>query len=325
MKNFLFLIGIALIVVSCNSGKNQRSTQTNDSSSSTRTASAQQATNEWTLNGYNKADAGTMVGYFLGKTVLGKPGPGPGVYDEHSRTNIWFSKDYIVNLYKLLNSKPEHANGFRIYFTRDLVDTSKYNIVIVSTRIDSTDRKHPFYQDYFSHSPALIKLINTQEAKGVVDHNFNGDISKGAILYGSKKCPNDNCKPADNLLSCKDDYAYVKNYNHTQLINTKSEHFRMDFLEDLVNELNSVTKTSKPDGVRIYYARKTKGNLRHHLVFMITEDVDNIHQDSFNCNYPPHQQPSTEFLNSLGTLKAALLGYDNGEQCEDRCTGTTAW
>lgn len=288
MKNFLFLIGIALIVVSCNKC-NQRDTD----SQTQRTGS-----DSMTLNGYSYKSADSMVIKFLNNK---------GVYDSASKTNIWFSKNYIDSLDTLLHQ--EKADGFRIYFARNIADNN-YNIIVVSTR------KH---KDYFDHDAKFLSFLKSKKAKGSVDHT--GLRKTGAKLYFDHDCPrNDSCSVFyEHYLKCGDAYRWVTHYTKDP-INTINEWFSRDYVDSLKIELGKPKNRRIPNGIRIYYARKTEpdssGMQRHHFVIMTTKIEGSINHDYFECNHHRYTKDENDLV------KKVFGGTDNGEQCLANCSGS---
>lgn len=307
MKNFLFLIGIALIVVACNGGRSK----TDQSSAITKIP--------MTLNGYDSSKADEMVRRFLKKK---------GVYNKAARTNIWFSIDYLDSLLLMLDKergidsasgKNEKVDGIRIYFAKKTND--RYGFVLVSTRgRDKTNPKEVVpHQDYFYHNHIPPPIAN-----GKLDRRSDHQDDGGAILYRAKyPCVPDNLPHNRHYVDCTIANKWITNHNPkdtTDTINTTSEWFELELLHEIRKDLQLVDPKRKPDGIRIYYARKTDPETdspylcRHHFIIATTESTPDpsnlkkiIHKDYFD-----HPQ------------KSGLLSLnDNGEQCLANCSGVT--
>lgn len=313
MKNFLFLIGIVLIVVACNQNKTSSSSQTNDSSIARRTATAPPPV-AWALNGYDSTKADIMVRNFL---------TNKGVYNRAARTNIWFGKDYLDRLIALLEkektidkSRPgaDTVDGIRVYFAKE--KPNEYGFILVSTRCKLKDpTKH---YDYFDHSDPYF---NSKRAEGDIDRNTIHGNHPGALLYDENyKCKGDNCNPkAKHYVKCDSAIKWVTNHKqHNQFgkkdtLNTTSEWFDLNLLKEIQGDLILTTKSGRtPDGIRIYYARKNYPETyypylhRHNLIIVTTETINGKpRQDYFDC---PHK---------------LFQADDNGEQCRNQCDGTT--
>lgn len=296
MKHFLFLIGLALIVLSCNQRSTQSASQTADTMSNKKNITVP-TTNYMTINGYTKMEAGVMVKRFLNNK---------GIFNRAARTNIWFKKSYLDSLVLALDA--EFADGIRVYFAKG--SDEKLNIVIVSTKSKKLPNDSIIHQDYFDHTSNFLP-----KAKGEVDH---GKKNFGTRLYEIKnifELP-DRCNPKGvHYVDYSTALKWTKNdaiERSNDTINTKSEWFDIGLLHIVKNDLEM---KKHGDGIRIYYVRKTeldKNEYRHHLLIITTKSKKgdkSKHIDYFNCTSSLHEYNAS----------------DNGEQCESNCTGTTAW
>jgi hypothetical protein len=247
---------------------------------------------EISLNGYSIYDADNMVYRF----DYGR------IKNDNSKTNVWFSKGLIHNIFTLLSN--ENADGIRIYFASE---TAGNNIILVSTRDgggNSSAASGKNHLDYFEHTAVFL---STAQSNGdiKVDH---GSPGSGALLYNtSSPCSGQDCSILpEHDLKCDTAYCWVNNYSLdvNDTTNTKSEWFDLKLIGKLDTELQKGTGLNSPDGLRIYFA-KNKKYQKLTLIMVTTKTVDGVpHTDYYECFKP----------------KKGVT--DNGEQCPNNCKGT---
>lgn len=287
MKKILLGAAIVLALASCQNGDKSASTAGTGAAAADSTTADSSKANTLpkllTLNGADLKEADGMVTDFITK---------PGQYD--TPTSIWFSSDYVKNVYDILIK--ENADGFRLYFAKTA--EGKNTIVIVSTRNLHPDAPgDKIHTDYFEHK---YPYLETAE-KGVISNTYKD----GALLYSPNlQCPDDDKCDTEyaHYLSCAVSATWANAYKTPEDIKTTSEWFDIGVLAYINKELQNTV--NKPDGVRFYYAKiATKG---HGFLFVTTHANNNVHEDYYTCLADKLIHPG-----------------DNGEQCPNNCNGVT--
>jgi hypothetical protein len=303
MKKLFLGLGIALVIAACSgSGSKPINDSTSTATKSFQTAQADLPT-LITLNGFYLNDADKMEkGFFANSN------------SHNAQTDTWYDAKYVHQLDSLLNA--ENADGFRIYFARNISATNKkHNIILVSTRprqihLTNPDRDTTIHQDYFEHAAPFLTKPNRPQ--GII--GWGADISRikgGAISYDPNvKCPKGCFISNEHYITCDEARSRIKRLGSevsNATINTSSEWFDIHLLDILDKELND--NTTNVYGMRIYFAKKyipKQNYYRFSFVIMKTKLVGGVHMDDYDCNYLKKKE-----------------GYDNGEQCPNNCYGAT--
>jgi len=286
MKNFTYITLILLIIASCGSpapGDKNQSAADNESMAA--------AADSVTLNGYTFAEATSMVKEFRRNPV-----------SSNARTSIWFTKEYIDSLSKILPD--ENVDGFRIYFAKK---NGKNAIVMVATK-DSTVNNPDgttsiIHQDNFELKSAFFKTGGRVEI-GDIKHD---EALAGIAIASVAECTETPCNKSLNSISCKQGKKWVNQFKK-EGINIRNLWYSIDLIHNWKAELDAaVRKGAKGDGIRIYFAKKDKGNTT--LVMVTTRDNGAKRSDYYNC-YNDDK-------------KKILDVSDNGEECPVMCHGST--
>ena len=286
MKNFTYITLILLIIASCGSpapGDKNKSAAENESMAA--------AADSVTLNGYTFAEATTIVKNFRNDPV-----------SSDARTSIWFSKEYIDSLSKILPL--ENVDGFRIYFAKK---DGKNSIVMVATK--DTIVKNPngttskIHQDYFELKSAFFKSASTENS-GIIENDVPLD---GIATASAANCTGIPCNKSLNAISCVQGKKWVNQFGKDS-IKTRNLWYSIRLIHFWKDELDAaVRKGGKGDGIRIHFARNDKG--KHVFVVVTTRDDGQKRSDYYNC---------------YSDEKNKFLGVDdNGEECPNNCHGAT--
>lgn len=287
MKNFTYFTLILLILSACSSG-----TKNSSDSADTLTAVGTARADSVTLNGYTFAEAETMVRSFRKDTL-----------STNVRTNIWFSKDYIDSLSKILPK--ENVDGFRIYFARK---DGKNAIVMVATR-DTTKKNSDgsiskIHQDYFELESDFFKTAGTLNT-GKIE---NDTTLAGIAIASDAECNDNLCKMSPNGIACSQAKKWINNFGKGP-VNIRNLWYSINLIHYWKNELDAaVKKGKKGDGIRIYFAKKDTGN--NAFVMVTTRDNGKKYSDYYTCY-------------SDNKSNKSILADDNGEECPNNCHGAT--
>lgn len=286
MKNFTYITLILVIIASCGS---PAPGDKNKSAAENKTMAA--PADSLTLNGYTFAEAEAMVKSFRKDPV-----------SSDARTSIWFSKEYIDSLSKILPD--ENVDGFRIYFAKK---SGKNAIILVATRQTTTinpDYPNKFIQqDYFELKSAFFKTASTENS-GIIE---NDEPLAGIATASAANCTGIPCNKSLNAISCVQGKKWVNQFGKDS-IKTRNLWYSIRLIHFWKNELDAaVRKGGKGDGIRIHFARNDKGI--HVFVVVTTRDNGQKRSDYYNC----YSEEKNKFLGV----------DDNGEECPNNCYGAT--
>jgi len=286
MKKNTYIALILMIIASCGSpapGDKNKSAAENESMLA--------PADSLTLNGYTFAEATSMVNEFRKDSV-----------SSDKRTSIWFSKEYIDSLSKILPE--ENVDGFRIYFAKK---DGKNAIVMVATK--DTTVKNPdgttsiIHQDYFELKSAFFKTGGRSEI---------GEIKRDAPLDGiaianQADCKDIPCNKLPNSITCVKGKKWMNQFKK-EGINIRNLWYSVRLIQNWKAELDAAVNIgAKGDGIRMYFAKKDSGNTA--IVMVTTRDNGQKKSDYYNC----YNNDKTKILSV----------DDNGEECPVRCHGST--
>jgi len=332
MKKVLLIFGIVTTIMSCNSNKNKKTTDTARAGSSVNTPPP---TNDTplliTLNGIKKADADKMFQQFLNyRSQDIKP----------TQKSIWFDSVTFHRIVALLNkergpdpvSGPDkygQTDGMRIYFVSDTtINSGKLNnsIILVSTQnagpsdsVPSKARHH----DYYNHEDNILFHENPDTLKGIASTRYPHNWGENLYIFGIYKDDVSSCDEP-HYTSRKRAYEMVNQFGKGP-ITTKAEWFNIGLLRLL--------DSTPHDGIRIYFCRhpQTYNNKpdtdanKENFVLVSTHTHTFLrkpyHADNFNC------KASLGFFkekNNWDWYREHLFqstggGDDNGELCPSHC------
>lgn len=246
-----------------------------------------------TLNGIACNAADVMVDRFVQDNM-----------SSDKKTNIWLSRTWVNKIYDILTAEQTtvKADGIRLYFAKNA--NNRNTIIITSTKFGGTD---PYsstgndHLDYFEHTDPFLSTVNAHVAE-----DYGTD--PGAKLYNGANCSTEaNCNINElNYISCIKAAAAVKKFGKST-VNTISEWFPLTVIENIKCNLDGAPSALMADGVRIYFAKKSKKIDRHSFLFVTTKTKGAGHEDFYECYCSSYKHGVT----------------DNGEQCPTNCNGAT--
>ena len=230
----------------------------------------------------------------------------------HDKTNVWFSANWVKNIRKLLDD--EGADGFRIYFAKK--ETGENTVVIVSTvRIGDNDTVPSLadHMDYFIHRSVYLTTVRSLNSSEYQEDRI-GDASAATLYKPASDLP---CADAtgcvitllNHRISCSDALTHVVNFKREN-INTRCEWYPLAVLDALDDELTAA-KNIGADGVRVYFAKDTKGKNPHSFILATTKTSGAIHKDYYECHIS---------ADKLSFITKNLSINDHGEECPINCT-----
>jgi hypothetical protein len=274
------------------------------------------ATINESLNGILQADADTMVKIAQDSAESIPP-----------NTQIWFSKQILDSLYKLLSLDSlgaHNPDGIRIYFSSAVATRAtpiQYGIVVTSTYfsgIDSSNlpNKTIIHTDYFTHTKTA-GLFQLPNVTGVVSH-YN-DATDGDSLYTNCGCPlHDSCLASSDHYITKSTATEMVHAFIGKPLNAKCEWFDIKLLGSLVKEMDDKNE----NGIRLYFSRGTVNTVAIQDVgkarfVIVTTKIGNSSTgiDYFGCDRSLSASVKKRFK--------VEGGNNNGELCPDNCDGVT--
>jgi hypothetical protein len=309
MKKLLTFLMLAVIVIAgCNSGDDQKSSATNDTSAAVAASpmAAEIATSgtsvKKTLNNIDSATAQLWIGNYKKARAI------PGTFIENA--SYVFNKRMVNKILAYLAKEGSNIDGIRFYLAKKSITDAEPMLLLVSTKAGDAADKHI---DYYDHDELLFDTAR------VVTLRINRKgTDPGAVLYD--KCPT--CPDLEN--GCKlTKGALPRSYAEKMIQGFDGKKMNTDAIWLPLDLFKNMAKEKSFDGIRVYFGTYPDGTYtppnqpsyagRNTIVLTY---IDKNGVDDFNCDPISAKSQNVGALDGGGS---AGPPQNNGELCPDNC------
>ncbi len=276
MKRLLTFLMLAVIIVAgCNSGNDEKTGATNDTSAVVARPTVVEVTTSGTnvkktLNNIDSANASLWIENYK------KARATPGMVVEN--VSYVFNKRMVDKILAYLSKEGGNVDGIRFYLAKKSVTDAETMLLLVSTKAGSGTDKHI---DYYEHDELLFDT-----ARVVTLRVNKKGTDPGAVLYD--KCPT--CPDLEN--GCKlSKGALPRSYAEKMIQGFDGKNMNTDAIWLPLDLFKNMALEKSFDGIRIYFGTYPDGTYtppnqpsyagRNTIVLTY---IDRNGVDDFNCS-----------------------------------------